>query len=169
MKLNDYIDQQYAEKISILTQQMHQHIQKKPISDVVDEHQNQYIDIVFEGGGVFGIALVGYTYALEQAGIRFLNMAGTSAGAINALLLAALGKPNEIKSDKMLEILAEMPMKEFVDGGKTALSLVNDIKKNPKGFTDKIPELLMIYFTNFQNKKFYVNAGQKFETWLEKN
>ena len=36
-----------------------------------------------EGGGVLGIALTGYTYILEQAGIRFLGVGGTSAGSIN--------------------------------------------------------------------------------------
>ena len=49
---------------------------------------NQYVDLVMEGGGVLGIALVGYTYVLEQAGLRFLGIAGTSAGAINAAYFA---------------------------------------------------------------------------------
>ena len=35
-----------------------------------------------EGGGVWGIALLGYTYILEKMGIRFFSLAGTSAGAI---------------------------------------------------------------------------------------
>ena len=40
-------------------------------SDIVDAHGHQYVDLVQEGGGVLGIALVGYTYVLENAGIRF--------------------------------------------------------------------------------------------------
>ena len=39
------------------------------------------MNLVQKGGGVLGVALVGYVYILEQAGIRFLKMAGTSAGA----------------------------------------------------------------------------------------
>jgi NTE family protein len=31
------------------------------VSDVTDEQGNQYVDLVQEGGGVLGIALVGYT------------------------------------------------------------------------------------------------------------
>ena len=52
------------------------------VSDTVDEAGHQYVDLVMEGGGVLGIALLGYTYALEEAGIRFLSIAGTSAGSI---------------------------------------------------------------------------------------
>ena len=48
-------------------------------SDVVDAAGHQYVDVVMEGGGVLGIALTGYTYALEQAGIRFLGIGGTHA------------------------------------------------------------------------------------------
>jgi NTE family protein len=67
----------------------------KFVSDLVDTAGNQYVDFVMEGGGVLGIALTGYTYVLEQAGIRFLGVGGTSAGSINALMIAALGTPNE--------------------------------------------------------------------------
>ncbi|MCR6719123.1 MAG: patatin-like phospholipase family protein [Chitinophagaceae bacterium] len=62
------------------------------VSDVTDNEGHQYVDLVQEGGGVLGIALVGYTYVLEKMGIRFFSMAGTSAGAINTLLLACCGK-----------------------------------------------------------------------------
>lgn len=90
------------------------------ISDLVDEHNLQYVDLVMEGGGVLGIALTGYTYVLEQAGIRFLGIGGTSAGSINALMIAALGPPEEAKSEKLLRVLAEMPMASFIDGDQDA-------------------------------------------------
>lgn len=65
---------------------------KKPFSDLIDDAGHQYVDLVMEGGGVLGIALTGYyTYVLEQAGVRFLGVGGTSAGSINALMIAALG------------------------------------------------------------------------------
>ena len=54
------------------------------------------IDLVQQGGTMWGIALVGYTYVMERVGIRFNSLAGTSAGSINSLLLAAL--PNEVYS-----------------------------------------------------------------------
>jgi NTE family protein len=94
-------------------------------SDVIDGQGYQYIDIVMEGGGVLGIALVGFTYVLEQVGIRFLRVGGASAGAINALLLAGLGRPSEPKSEKIVEELANLNMYEFVDGDRDVRELVD--------------------------------------------
>lgn len=46
-------------------------------------------DIVLEGGGVKGIALVGALEELTAAGYQVKRVAGTSAGAIAGSLLAA--------------------------------------------------------------------------------
>ncbi len=89
---------------------------KFQVSDVVDAQGNQYVDLVQEGGGVLGIALVGYTYALEQMGIRFFSMAGTSAGSINTMLLACAGNKEEEKSTLIIEKIARLNMFSFVDG-----------------------------------------------------
>lgn len=53
-------------------------------------------DLALEGGGVKGIALVGAVLALDEAGYKIQRVAGTSAGAIAATLIAAIvqrGKP----------------------------------------------------------------------------
>ena len=92
----------------------------KQISDIIDNDGLQYVDFVMEGGGVLGIALTGYTYVLEQAGIRFLGIGGTSAGSINALMIAAMGPPATAKSEKLLSVLAAMPMATFIDGDQDA-------------------------------------------------
>src|SRR2546422_11291722 len=55
------------------------------------------VDGVFEGGGVKGIGLVGAASAIEAAGYEFVNLAGTSAGAIVATLLAAGYSATELK------------------------------------------------------------------------
>ena len=68
------------------------------VSDLLDEENHQYVNLVQKGGGVLGIALVGYTYILEQMGIRFLRLAGTSAGAINTALMTVIGKKQDAKS-----------------------------------------------------------------------
>lgn len=47
------------------------------------------LDAVFEGGGVRGIAFVGALQQFEIEGFQWNNLAGTSAGAIVATLLAA--------------------------------------------------------------------------------
>jgi NTE family protein len=86
------------------------------VSDVTDAQGHQYVDLVQEGGGVLGIALVGYTYVLEKMGIRFFSMAGTSAGSINAMLLACAGNKEDEKSSIITEHLVKLDMFSFVDG-----------------------------------------------------
>ncbi len=60
---------------------------------------NKKADAVFEGGGVKGIGLVGAVSEIENAGYTFENLAGTSAGAIVAGLLAVGYTASEIKSE----------------------------------------------------------------------
>lgn len=98
---------------------------RRQYSDIVDREGHQYVDLVMEGGGVLGIGLVGYTYALEQAGVRFLRVGGTSAGSINAILLAGLGTPQEQKSEKILKALAELNLEDLMDGDMWARGLIN--------------------------------------------
>jgi len=69
-------------------------------------------DGVFEGGGVKGIGLVGAVAGMEEAGYIFENIAGTSAGAIVAALLAVDYKAEEIKSE-----LLKLDYKKFRDEG----------------------------------------------------
>ncbi len=49
-------------------------------------------DLALEGGGVKGIGIVGAVSVLAEAGYRFARVAGTSAGAIAAALIAAISK-----------------------------------------------------------------------------
>ncbi|MBI4497560.1 MAG: patatin-like phospholipase family protein [Chloroflexi bacterium] len=58
----------------------------------------QKADAVFEGGGVKGIALVGALAVAEEQGYRWVNVAGTSAGAIVAAGVAAGYRAVEIKA-----------------------------------------------------------------------
>ena len=57
----------------------------------------QKADAVFEGGGVKGIALVGALQAFEEEGFQWHNLAGTSAGAITAALVAVGYSASELK------------------------------------------------------------------------
>jgi NTE family protein len=52
-------------------------------------------DLVLEGGGVKGIGLAGAVLVLAEAGYRFPRTAGTSAGAIAAVLVAAIEKSGQ--------------------------------------------------------------------------
>ena len=99
------------------------------VSDVTDAQGHQYVDLVQEGGGVLGIALVGYTYVLEKMGIRFFSMAGTSAGSINAMLLACAGNKEDEKSSAITEQLVKLDMFSFVDGKPGNWKFTKWIKK----------------------------------------
>src|SRR4051812_28326498 len=90
------------------------------VSDVLDEHGNQYVNLVQKGGGVLGVALVGYSYILEKMGIRFLRLAGTSAGAINTALMAVIGKKEEAKSIRILKAICDLDFFKLVDGHPAA-------------------------------------------------
>ncbi|MGH3145069.1 MAG: patatin-like phospholipase family protein, partial [Rubrobacter sp.] len=58
-------------------------------SQATIEEQTKNVDLVFEGGGLKGIALVGAYSVLEEEGYSPQNVAGASAGAIVAALVAA--------------------------------------------------------------------------------
>ncbi len=105
---------------------------KLRISDTFDAEGHQYVNLVQEGGGVLGVALVGYTYILEKLGIRFMRLAGTSAGAINTTLLAVVkeDKARQItSSERILQYLCEKPFFDFVDGHPIARALIRWIIK----------------------------------------
>jgi NTE family protein len=119
--------------VDAILQELQTHFKQsgKPliVSDVKDAQGNQYVDLVQEGGGVLGIALVGYTYVLEKMGIRFFSMAGTSAGAINTMLLACAGNKEEEKSSKIVEYLVALDMFSFVDGKSSNWRFTKWIKR----------------------------------------
>ncbi|WP_018627145.1 patatin-like phospholipase family protein [Niabella aurantiaca] len=98
--------------------------EKLVLSDTLDEEGHQYVNLVQKGGGVLGVALVGYTYVLEQMGIRFMRLAGTSAGAINTALLAIVGKKEEEKSARILEAITQLNFFDLVDGHPAARWLI---------------------------------------------
>jgi len=71
-----------------------------------------HADLVFEGGGVKGIGLAGALATLEERDYRAQNIAGTSAGAITAALLAAGYSAAELR-----EIIVSLDYRQFQDRG----------------------------------------------------
>jgi NTE family protein len=85
----------------------------RTVSDLepgANENQENYVDLVLEGGGVKGIALVGALSVLEERGYQHQNLAGASAGAIIAALLAA-----GYTADELREIVANLDYSRFKD------------------------------------------------------
>ncbi|MCK4622540.1 MAG: patatin-like phospholipase family protein [Desulfuromonadales bacterium] len=101
-------------------------------------------DAVFEGGGVKGIALAGALKVAEHLGVRWQKVAGTSAGAITACLLAA-----GYNADELITILTEkMDFNKFMD----------------KDLIDMIPLIGKIASAVFEKG---IYEGDYFENWLE--
>lgn len=109
---------------------LHENISEREFSDLLDAEGNQYVEFVQEGGGVWGSALVGYLYGLEIFGIRFLKVAGTSAGAINTMLIAACKTKEEAKSETIKEILFNWDFSDFMDGKPYVKTIVHAILNN---------------------------------------
>lgn len=149
---------------------------KKEYSDIIDDEGHQYVDLVMEGGGVLGIALVGYTHVLEQVGIRFLRIGGTSAGAINAALLASLGKPEETKSEEILSHLASVDMGSFVDGDSDAKDFIQSMLRKPEQqnvLERRLPAGWIAFVKGAQvldnlNNDLGLNPGKAFYNWIKK-
>jgi NTE family protein len=85
--------------------------------------EKKSVDLVLEGGGVKGIGLLGAVLALADAGYRFPRIAGTSAGAIVAALVAAyqqagrdLADLEKVMNDVSYERFAERPLPSRLAG-----------------------------------------------------
>lgn len=110
--------------------------QEKKFSDVTDAQGYQYVDLVQQGGGVWGVALLGFVYVMEQVGIRFFSLAGTSAGAINAMAMASIKEKHEPKAEAILQLLLDLPLDALMDG------------KSDRGFT-AFERKIIGYFIKF--------------------
>jgi len=77
-----------------------------------NESYEHYVDLVCEGGGVKGIGLAGAYSVLEEHDFEPQNVAGTSAGAITAALIAARYTADELK-----EIILTLDYRQFEDKG----------------------------------------------------
>src|SRR5215208_1927506 len=77
---------------------------------VARKEQEERVDLVLEGGGVKGIALVGALSVLEVRGFQTQNVAGASAGAIVAVLHAA-----GYTSTELQEIIGGLDYDRFKD------------------------------------------------------
>jgi NTE family protein len=143
-------------------------LKDKIFSDVLDEQGLQYVDLVQEGGGVLGIALVGYTSVLEAAGIRFFHLAGTSAGAINTLVLAGIDSMDKPKSKLVLEKLAQQDLFGFVDGDPVLKQIIQRVID---GTPFKKVLLRLLFNIRKVKRALFIdlglNPGEKFEKWIE--
>lgn len=147
MNINDFLENTQVQKSIARAKEL----KSKKFSNVTDNEGNQYVNLVQEGGGVLGIALVGFTFILEQAGIRFWRLAGTSAGAINTMLLASIGIKNEPKSEIILTEFAQLDLLKFADGNKIVPAILKKYIVNPKVIKNMLITYLGLWILMFLN------------------
>lgn len=102
-----------------------------------------YIDGVFSGGGIKGIALIGAFEEIEKRGYKFKRVAGSSAGAIIASLIAA-----QYTSKEIYHLIDELDLTTLLDE-----------RKNIFPFT--VTKWFLLFW------KLGLYKGEALETWLE--
>ncbi|MGH3840499.1 MAG: patatin-like phospholipase family protein [Pseudonocardiaceae bacterium] len=87
-------------------------------------------DLVLEGGGVKGIGLAGVILALDEAGYEFRRVAGTSAGAVVATIVAALNAKGQPLS-RLRDFMEGIDYSEFTHKSRlrAALGKVGDAER----------------------------------------
>ena len=124
-------------------------------------------NLVLQGGGTLGIAHLGFLRGLEAANVRFAGLAGTSAGAIVALLVAAARKDqiNRQVADELLPILQTMPAAAFMDGPYLSRRFVKfALDKRRSGYLEYVlPALASV---RQLLSRYGLNRGYRFEDWL---
>lgn len=100
------------------------------------------MDAVFSGGGVKAFAFIGALQGLSGKGIETERVAGTSAGAIIAALVAA-----GYQADELEQLFRELDLRSFLDSPP---------------FTKRLPLTKWIYL--YFNMGLY--KGNVFEKWL---
>jgi NTE family protein len=87
-----------------------------PNPDKADQRE-LVADLALEGGGVKGIGLVGAVVALSEAGYSFRRVAGASAGAVAACLIAAMTAADHPLSS-LHHSMRDMDFSKFMPEGK---------------------------------------------------
>ncbi|GHH96959.1 patatin-like phospholipase family protein [Neobacillus kokaensis] len=101
------------------------------------------IDGVFSGGGIKGFAMIGAYEEIERRGFKFVRVAGTSAGAIVAALIAA-----GYTSKEIYQLVDELDPTNLLDPRKTIIPF-------------KFAKWLLLYW------KLGLYKGNELEHWLE--
>lgn len=135
----------------------------------------QWVDLVMAGGGLLGIAHVGFVCVLEKAGVRFRSIGGTSAGAINAIVVAAVREDPTVESwADSLKLLSTAPFGEFQDGDdcKTASALIKSVlgsggqQSGKWSVISKIPGLLFELPRIWKRRG--IHPGVRFQEWVRR-
>ena len=130
-------------------------IQAKFPKSATDGKGGLFADGVFEGGGVLGLAFLGASRCCAEVGIRWKGLAGTSAGAITASLLAAVEK-----NDDLERLFAGLDFQRFI--GQKMSPLIIDF--DPSDDLDHPLQMLVRLVMAFQLGEY---SSDSFRDWLD--
>lgn len=116
-----------------------------------------YVDGVFEGGGVRGVAFLGALRCFNDLGFRWRKLAGTSAGAITAAFVAA-----NFQIDELEQIVGGMDFMKFLTK-KTSWLILNG---NPADDL-RSPVQMMLFL--LLARKLGQYSSEPFREWLDSN
>ena len=119
-----------------------------------DGNNGLFADGLFEGGGVLGLAFLGAARCCDEVGIRWKGLAGTSAGAITAALLAAVANNGDLE-----RLFASLDFQSFI--GKKMSRLIIDF--NPSDDLEH-PLLMLIRLVTAGQLGEY--SSEPFRDWL---
>jgi NTE family protein len=127
-------------------------------------------NLVFQGGSVRGVAYVGALTALEAAGIEWTQIkrvAGTSAGAITALLVSL-----DYSISQIQDLLSNISFEDYLDDAKvpTRDKVLKSAAKIPNHafVTAKIPaKTLAPVLLHRLSNSFGIYEGQFFLDWIQ--
>ena len=108
------------------------------------------MDIVFEGGGIKGLAYIGALRYLEERGLKINNVAGTSVGSIFASLIAV-----GYTSSELQQLIDDLDFFEFWPKGKNIFkSTVGTIKNKALYSLTPLENKLEYLFSRKMKTKF---------------
>ncbi len=120
-----------------------------------DENGQIYADGVFEGGGVRGVAFLGALRCCHDLGIRWRKLAGTSAGAITAAVLAT-----DLSIDDLEDLLGQLDYSIFLSKKNSPLIINGDPADDLQS-----PAWTLLFLTISRQMGEY--SSQPFRKWLE--
>lgn len=115
-----------------------------------------YADAIFEGGGVRGLAFVGALRCCADLGLQWKKLAGTSAGAITAALLAV-----NLPIEELEEILGNFDYMKFLSK-KTSPLIFNGDPRND------LRSPFRMLFCLLLARQLGQYSAEPFQNWLSK-
>jgi NTE family protein len=125
--------------------------------DPQDPQQRRQLraDLALEGGGIKGIGLAAAVLVLDEAGYSFARVAGTSAGAIAASLIAAISRAAK-PIPSLRGYLSQLQFSNFMPEGK-----IHHFLDHLGGVVEKADDVAIL------THKIGLYTGNYLEQWLQ--